>query len=82
MELAIAPYIMAVAYALVSAIFVAGTAVLVKVAIAVLRCKTRRNLPTGCRHTHWAIYNSFGYRQCVDCPVRELLASVSPVHQR
>jgi hypothetical protein len=40
------------------------------------------HLKAGCKHTHWAIYNSFGYRQCIDCPARESLVSVSPVHQR
>ena len=46
------------------------------------------NLPVlGCapvKHkcTHWAVYNSLGYRQCIDCRKIERFESVSPTHQR
>ena len=40
------------------------------------------HLKAGCKHTHWAIYNSWGCRQCVDCKKTESIESVSPKHQR
>ena len=32
--------------------------------------------------THWAVYNSRGYRQCIDCGYVEYIEPVSPKHQR